>query len=399
MSITRLAILPVAESAAPLRASAGLQALARQMRHAALRRLGQERFIPVKARAYNTEVYNFSDFPYLLGKENVLYHTPYRDQHRRTSAPPQDTPYPSLYNMPESRFATTEAIAAAIRAGEVDAVIASCRVDERGRGLIALARKHGLVVALLDNYDHEELYAAEDPTPLLTRGFRHGEDFDLYFKSDLPLGCATESIRPLAPFPVRPEMCVFPRRREKDISVFSANRLRRKCMPERGETMRLLCDELPDAHILIFKGQKEFPPRQEYNALFARAKLRHSPAGRSCPSFIMTETGLCDGVALLAPRPWIEMTPPGLVHGENAVLYEMTRREGRFHLQDPSAFLETVRAYTTDDAARERIARRWQRDVLEHYTTLARAKHLLAALEAVAADVTALEKATVAPHG
>ena len=119
-----------------------------------------------------------------------------------TKGIPNDCPYPSCHNAPVPTFVDNSNINDIL--SSVDVVLISVLAKERGDYITKQARKSNKPIVLFDFPDHETNYGSDDVSKKLCYGKKLGDDYDLYFKKDLPLGYSTEYILPIAPVPVRP---------------------------------------------------------------------------------------------------------------------------------------------------------------------------------------------------
>lgn len=332
---------------------------------------------------YDGETQFYGDIPALLGRDNTFVFGVYRPNVLWKKVP-EDCPYLSAIGNPlPTFFASRGELSEAMR--QVDAVLISTRSGMRGRKAAECAHAHKVPVAMLDYQDYPELYGMNetDIRRSLFNGLEHKKDFDIFFKKELPLGYASEIVRPLAPVCVRPSSYTFAAL-SKDQSIFFSGRPRPTCQGDRLETAELLSANFPDARIELPGSQKVFMTAREYCNSFARSKIILSPSGISWDTVRHAETGLTPSALLIAPKPYIETTGPALKDGENAALYDTELREdGKYHLAKENELIDRVRYYLQNDSERERVAARWQRDVLRGHTILARSRYILESIEKI----------------
>lgn len=326
---------------------------------------------------YNSEIQRYGDIPRILGRENTfvlgrLY------PHFYSSTAPESSPYPSCHGLPQGTSITERELESTV--GRVDAVLISVKAGVRGERTIALARKKGIPIAILDAHDHQSMYEAADIRKELFWHFQPKKDFDLYFKENLPLGYKTDTVLPLAPAPVRPEMYQFDAL-QKNIDVFYSGRERATVQPEGGEVVDLVKREFLNTRILEHKDHRAFLTLREYWNALSCARIVLSPSRRDWDSFRHCETGLAHGTALVAPRPYVETVGPELKDGVNAILYDTHHRGGKYYLADGAGLVDKIRHYLDYPALRERIAARWREDVLGGHTTLARSRYIVDSIE------------------
>lgn len=336
----------------------------------------RQRFRPV-AGTYDGELQYYGDFPLILGRENVLVFGEFHP-HLHATRVARSSPYPSQHGTPRPTALTEGEVRE--RIGGVDAAFVSTRSGERGEIVRQLARKRGIPVALFDFADHHANYGAADISKELTYGFAAGRDYDLYFKKDLPLGYATDSIVPLCPAPVRPESFRFPRV-PKDQDIFYSGRPRPDLQADREELVAAARREFPQAAILEHESRGTFMATAEYWRHLARSKIALSPSGKVWDSYRHCETGLAPHTVLVCPKPYVETVGPVLADGVNAILYDTELRGGRYHLKDASVLMEKIHHYLGHPDEAAVMADHWARDVRAGHTVLARSRHILEAME------------------
>lgn len=332
---------------------------------------------------YDAETQYYGDIPDILGKENSFVFGVYRPNVLWKKAP-KDCPYLSTIGNPEPTFFTSkEKLTDVLR--QVDAVLVSARAGVRGEVAIQGAKKSDVPIAILDHTDQPEVYTAskEDIFRVMFRGFKPREHFDAFFKTEIPLGRASDIIFPLAPIPVRPASFVFSTL-PKDQDIFFSGRPRVECHGDRKESAEFVQKNFPGAAIFLHGSKNTFFTVRESNNHFARSKMALSPSGISWGSTRHTEIGLAPDTLLIAPKPFVETTGPELKDGENALLYDTElRNDGKYHLVKEEELLRKIRYYIMHDDERIRVSRNWKMDVLSGHTVWARSQYILDSLATI----------------
>lgn len=327
--------------------------------------------------AYDGEIQFYGDLPLLLGRENVFIYGRFHP-HLYLRSVPKDSPYPSCHGLPESQTVGSREISGVL--GGVDAVFVSLRAGARGQEILAEAGRRNIPRAVLDFEDQPEVYGAANIASKITRSYRGGEHFELYFKKELPLGWRTDKTLPLAPTPVRPGSYHFPDA-AKRCTIFYSGRSRPGCQADRDEVLALL-GELPGT---LFLGQdsrrQTFISTRQYWRYLAESRMALSPSGKSWDSFRHCEVGLAPRALLIAPKPYIETAGPVLRDGVNAILYDAEFRAGKYHLVNGHTLMDKIRYYLGRDQERGTLAAAWSRDVLAGHTVRARSRYILESME------------------
>lgn len=330
---------------------------------------------------YDGEVQSCSDMPVILGRKNVFVFGKYRPQYTVTTVSKNCSQLSCVGTPKPTYFTSPKELPSVVR--NVDALLVSAWAGERGRLAIAEARKRDIPIAMIEYIDHPALYGMDDVgiRKELFRGFREREDFDIFFKMDLPLGYESEIIKPLAPACVRQEMYAFPNV-PKDNDIFYSGRVQKRTQEDRKEVVQLLESSFPASMIQGHKTPKTFLTASEYLRAMARSKFVLSPSGISWDSVRITEAGLSPRSALIAPKPYIETAGPKLKDGENAILYDTElRSDGRYHLKNGEDLVQKIRHYLLDDEERKKLSERWHEDVLSGHTVYYRSRYILKTIE------------------
>lgn len=327
--------------------------------------------------AYNSEIQRYGDIPKILGAENTYFFGRLYT-HLHLSEPPQSCPYPSCHATPRGTLINEPEIDEVV--AKVDAVLVSIQAGERRDLVIKKAKKRDMPVAILDAQDHQAIYQASDIRAELSCGLKAGEQFDIYFKENLPLGYGTDIILPLAPAPLRPEVYRF-RTFLKSVDVFHSGKARVSAQPDNRAAISLVQQKFSNSEIIEHKTHGSFLTLHEYWDGLSRARFALSPSRFDWDSFRHCETALAPATALIAPKPYVETTGPPLRDGVNAVLYNTECRAGRYYLRNPDELVEKIRFYLERPQERERLAARWAEDVLSGHTILARSRYILEQME------------------
>lgn len=340
-------------------------------------------FLPSNRTRYSAEIQFYGDIPQILGPQNVFSFGRYNPVFLQQKLP-EYCPYPSVFGQPAPTFFSKNSLDGILR--NCDAVFVSTSAGERGDVTIARARAFNKPVAIIDFLDHPSLYhsSPQETERDMFRGFVYKKHFDIYFKKDLLPEHQTDIVRPIAPVPVRPEMFYF-NEAHKDISLFYSGTIQERTQADRREIIELLQKRrFHGMEIRSHESSKTFLSVREYFEKIARSKIILSPSGVVWDSIRHAEVGLAPKTMLIAPKPYIETAGPPLVDGENALLYDTELRgDGKYHLVKENELMDKVRYYLQNDSERERVAARWQRDVLRGHTILARSRYILESIEKI----------------
>tara|TARA_Y100001963_G_scaffold154424_1_gene243175 strand:- start:629 stop:1702 length:1074 start_codon:yes stop_codon:yes gene_type:complete len=336
---------------------------------------------PVKL-LYSGEFIFYSDIPKVLGKENTYVYGTY--SRHLTKGIPNDCPYPSCHNAPVPTFVDNSNVDDIL--SSVDVVLISVLAKERGDYITKQARKSNKPIVLFDFPDHETNYGSDDVSKKLCYGKKLGDDYDLYFKKDLPLGYSTEFILPIAPVPVRPESFNF-KQLEKKHSIFYSGRGHGATshpgyQKDRKQTVNLIKGSgIKNIKFALHGTNASFMSTRDYWDNMSKSMLCLSPSGRVWDSFRHTETGLLTDTGLIAPKPWTHTTGPELKDGVNSILYDTELVGNKYSLVNENELLEKIKYYLDNPSECHRIAKKWSEDVHSGHTIYARSKYIIETIE------------------
>jgi len=338
-----------------------------------------KRAIAPALSVYESEIIRYADIPKILGRENVfIFGKLY--PHLHSARVPRYCPYPSCHGTPQAVSIGEAELPSIIQ--KVDAVLVSVKAAKSGRALpvLRLARARDIPIAMIDTHDHEEIFMAKDIRKELFYGFQKGKDFDIFFKTSLPIGYKSDYVLPIAPVPIRPETHNF-RQLQKSMDIFYSGRSRAIAQPDRDELVDLIRTNFPSVKLYEHTRRNTFISVQEYWDSISRSRLALSPSGRVWDSFRHCEAGLAHGTALVAPKPYVETVGPPLQDGVNAILYDTEPRYGKYHLRNPEELVEKIHYYLNYHELRERMADRWAEGVKSGHTVYARSKYIIESIE------------------
>ncbi|PIT98257.1 MAG: hypothetical protein COT71_01795 [Candidatus Andersenbacteria bacterium CG10_big_fil_rev_8_21_14_0_10_54_11] len=320
------------------------------------------------------ELQYFGDLPALLGPENVAVLSQTMDP--RLFGPPEaECPYPSCHGAKLWHTVPPRHLPQILR--QVDAVLISITAGPIIQHVITAARRHDIPIALFDRPDHPELYGDPARQRNTFREFRHGDDFDLYFKQELLPDCQTDYTRPLSPLPVRLESYTLTPAK-KEFSVFFCGRPRYKdSQDDKKELLEKAQQNIPRSRVLLHTARDSFLTNAAYWHNLMASQIALSPSCKVWDSYRHCEIGLSETTAIVAPIPYTVTCGPPLQDGKNAILYR-TRlgNNGKYHLDDPD-IIDKIRWYLDNPQECERLARVWHNDVLQGHTVTARGRYII----------------------
>ena len=320
-----------------------------------------------------TEHYHYADIAAILGKENVYIVGNYYREYVLDEIP-ENTRYPSLHKTPSAIHCSVKHALSMI--SDFDVVIIGVRSGEYGNLIRKEALKKGVFVVILDYFDHVDLYA-DWRIEYALRGLKYKDDFDLYFKHDLPCEVNLPYIMPLAPMPCRLESY---RKNDinwetRDIPVCYSGRDSHGARSDREELVELVRRGVNGA-VIKHIGQGQQMGVTEYLSLLYASKIALSPSGKVWDSTRHSEIGLC-GCAPVLPVPDCKIVGDPIMSDVNAITYEYKLEKGVYSIKNKGELIDKISYYLNNDDELEGVARKWSESVMKSHTTYARSEYVL----------------------
>ena len=299
------------------------------------------------------------------------------------NAPPADCTNPSARLCPPV-FPVRLSTARKDLAG-YDALLCSSWSVEYAGDLLRSAKNAGVIIAIIDHADHENIFISRDPIEL-TRGLRPVSNFDLYFKKDLPIGMQSERILPLGPDPVRPESynaeSILPQT-ERKISVFFSGILNKPTtIDQRDGLLQGVAKKIDASFINIIDVDDHYAKtgllnNAEINEFMGKSRVVLCPPGRAWTTTRLTTSAIFGCVPMIA-EPDCELVDLDFTRHEMALIYPNLRYlKGSQRDQAIKTAIDKIKFSISDISTLELMAKKWRECVLKNHTTEARASYIL----------------------
>jgi hypothetical protein len=299
------------------------------------------------------------------------------------NAPPADCTNPSARLCPPV-FPVRLSMARKDLAG-YDAVICSSWSVKYASDLLCMAKRAGVIVAIIDHADHENIFITKDQIEL-TRGLQPVSDFDLYFKKDLPLGMQSEKILPLGPDPVRPEsydLKVMLPQSERSTSVFFSGILNKPTTKDQRDGLLQEVAKRVDASFINIidvddhYSKKGLLNNSEINEHMGKSRIVLCAPGRAWTTTRLTTSAVFGCVPMIA-EPDCELVDLDFTKNEMALIYPNLRYlKGNKRYQAIETAIEKINSSASNPSNLELMAKKWRECILKKHTTEARSRYIV----------------------
>jgi hypothetical protein len=266
-----------------------------------------------------------------------------------------------------------------------DAILCSSWSVEYSRDLLRQARKKGVIVAIIDHADHEDIFITKDSN-MLTRGLNDELDFDLYFKKDLPLGMAKKNLLPLGPDPVRPlsyEYELSIPQNERPISVFFSGIVNKPTTREQRDGLLQKVENTIDfSYINIIDvddhySKKNLITNSQLYECMAKSKIVLCAPGRAWTTTRLTASAIFGCVPMIA-EPDCELVDMDFYNNDFSIKYKNLRYlKGDDRNKAINEAVEVLKYAISNEKKLEQMSKKWKDLVHAKHTTTARAAYIV----------------------
>jgi hypothetical protein len=205
---------------------------------------------------------------------------------------------------------------------EFDCVIFSTQSNKVNLKLIDFFKKQNTKIILFDKTDHPEIYF--DKNSDIYRGFNR-ENFDIYFKQDIPLGYVDKKIFPIAPVPstIKVDLNDY-KKIKKDFNsdfFFIGDYRKNISRSDRVQIINFLKKNFNQNTLQLTQEKKIFLSKKKIDTNLLNSPINISPSGKVWCSYRHCELVNYFSPIIL-PKPNCK-TAPGLFEDmKNCIFYE-----------------------------------------------------------------------------
>ncbi len=328
---------------------------------------------------YSTEHYHYSHIPMIIGENNTYIVGEYYDDYS-TNNIPDETRYPSLHNSPK---ATHISFDYAIKNITIfDAIIIGIRTGEKGKYLRNIARKKNIFTAYLDYSDHPEIYHENLITNknLIYRSLNPLNDFDIFFKHDIPLNYDDEKLYPICPTPIKFENYpkLIPKNfKQKNLNISFLGRLHKELQKERSMLVEYLEENFKNTYLKKFKfNEVKRLTLYDYSNILNDSKIVFSPSGKVWDSARHAEAAIYKSVPLIS-RPYCKLASNINITEDNSIFYDVKLKNNSFQITDIEKLKSSINEVLLDDQLYLRKSNLWFQEMSNKNTLLKRASYIV----------------------
>ncbi len=322
-----------------------------------------------------SELAHYGDLTKVLGSENVFSidrYNPYVFEKNFSKSVNFDWEnYPTAYGYQAPTFIKSNHIFDIVK--KVNIVLASIKYGSNLNEILKFAKKRGVFIALFDNIDHENIYLNKSEDPY--RGFKE-EEFDVYFKKDIPLELRNDKLIPIAPVPTKFEeqdagKLVW---EDRTTTIYFKGAYRKNITrSDRLEICQLLKNKFPSTSINLNENHIS---ESKYRIEAQNSKILLSPAGRVWCSYRHTNLAKYN-VPLLLPRPNCKTVSNDFLFDDDAIYYDTALKYGKFEIKNFERLQKKIKEVISESKLANEMSRNMYEKIMSKHTTLARSQYII----------------------
>jgi len=323
-----------------------------------------------------TEHYNYESIVDVCGFENVYIFGNYNKEYLEDV--PMYSRYPSLHNSKKINKISFNDIVQNIKS--FDAIIVGIKTSKKGHLIRELAIKNNVFVALLDYFDHEDMYSSTDIKKNIFRNLRPHYDFNIFFKHDIPLFFDDEIIRPLSPMPIKIDNYPMIKKKlfsEKYLDISFSGRSHSHNNNFRNKFSDKLKNIFLNSYFKFIKSYQKISTINYCNIL-NDTKIAFTPAGKVWDSTRHAETAVYGCVPLI-PIPNCRLTPGILINNENSINFDskdLLNNKNKLNL-----ILDRINSVLSSRSLFEKLSMNWTNTVLDNLTFFKRSEFIISSIK------------------
>ena len=324
-----------------------------------------------------SEFNHYGEIVNILGKDNVYsierYHQSYSTfEPESFSKYIKWENYPSNFGYPTPQFISKSKIA--INLHKFDAILASINCGKDIRKYLRLAKSKNVKVFLFDNFDHPEIYT--DNNQDIFRGFKSNE-FDFFFKKDIPLNNYDYRLFPIAPVPIKSETLISVKMDNtnqcNNIDLFFIGACHSRTRSDRLEILNNLAKDFKNSLIRINADKVS---KDEYEKIAASSKILISPVGIIWCSYRHTEFAKYKKPVIL-PVPNCKTVNNYFIDGVNCILYKTEFRNNQWVISDYNELVDKINFYLSNPIKANEMGQNYYEMINDFHTTRKRSEYII----------------------
>ena len=318
----------------------------------------------------SAEHYNYSNIVNLNGKNNTYILGNYFEEYIFKSVPKYSR-YPSSHDSPLGNHINLKQALSILN--ELDCILVGIKSFRYFSDFLSIAKSKNILISIIDYYDDKQIYEIENLSDKrLTRNLTYKEDFDLFFKHDIPLNRDKDYLYSICPMPINfqnyPKLKVK-NLRDRNFNVFFSGRKHLADHPERVNLLEYLYKNIDNFKLKLIEPHEKIS-LQEYCDYMNDSKIAFSPSGKVWDSTRHSECAVYKNIPLIK-KPNCMLANGLNINENNSIIYNLTKTNDNF-----SEILEKVKFFLNNENECIKISENWHNEMITKNTLIERSRYI-----------------------
>ena len=205
-------------------------------------------------------------------------------------------------------------------------------------------------------------------------------DFDIFFKHDIPLNYDDEKLYPICPTPIKFENYpkLIPKNfKQKNLNISFLGRLHKELQKERSMLVEYLDENFKNTYLKKFKfNEVKRLTLYDYSNILNDSKIVFSPSGKVWDSARHAEAAIYKSVPLIS-RPYCKLASNINITEDNSIFYDVKLKNNSFQITDIEKLKSSINEVLLDDQLYLRKSNLWFQEMSNKNTLLKRASYIV----------------------
>ena len=327
-------------------------------------------FAELNSHFTSAEHYNYSNIVNLNGKNNTYILGNYYEEYILKSVPKYSR-YPSSHNTPLGNHINLKQAFSILN--ELDCILVGIKSFRYFSNFLSRARSKNILISIIDYYDDKEIYDIENLSDKrLTRNFIYKEDFDLFFKHDIPINKNKDYLYSVCPMPINfhnyPKL-KLKNLKDRNFNVFFSGRKHLADHPERVNLLDYLHKNIDNFKLKVINPHEKISIK-EYCDYMSQSKIAFTPSGKVWDSTRHSECAIYKNIPLIK-EPNCMLANDINIDESNSIIYKLDKMNNNF-----SEIAEKVKFFLDNDNESIKISENWHNEMITKNTLVERSKYI-----------------------
>ena len=319
----------------------------------------------------SAEHYNYSNIVDLNGQNNTYILGNYYKEYI-SKVVPEYSRYPSSHATPLGNHINLKQAFSILN--ELDCILVGIKSLNYCSDLLKIARQKNILISVIDYYDDKEIYnLGSISDKRLTRNLTYKEDFDVFFKHDIPINQDKEYLHSICPMPINFEN--YPKLniknfKDRKFNVFFSGRKHLSDHPERVDLLNFINKKVDKFNLKIIKPHEKISLK-EYCDNMNNSKIAFSPSGKVWDSTRHSECAIYKNIPLIR-EPNCKLANDLSINDNNSIIYQIKQTKNSF-----DQVVEKVKFILNKEEEYLRISENWYNEIISKNTIAERSKYII----------------------